>query len=389
MSQHNFSIADESGAAYLADVNNALQALASQSAGATEPATRYAYQSWADTTNDVLKIRNAANSAWIIINTLEGNQVVSRASNVILSTAHYGVAFVATANFTQTLTAAATLGNGWWCDYRIEAGITIVFDPNGAENIDGAATKSVTGPAGGRIYCDGSGFKTVGLDLLGAAAPLASPAFTGNPTAPTASGGDNDTSIATTAFVQGELAGKAPLASPTFTGTPLETMGTGSGTAALIGKANINTTAVGNVGGGEDDLMTFSLAANSLSAVGKGIRVTAWGTAANNANAKSVRLAIGGVGILVALVVSINSAWKIDYLIISTGTNTQDVFHRISQINSGATPNVSVMDTISPATGAASHPNVDTSTVLVIKCTGTGVADNDIVQEGMLVEYIG
>jgi len=33
-------------------------------------------------------------------------------------------------------------------------------------------------------------------------APLASPTFTGNPTAPTAAAGDNDTSIATTAFVQ-------------------------------------------------------------------------------------------------------------------------------------------------------------------------------------------
>jgi hypothetical protein len=37
-------------------------------------------------------------------------------------------------------------------------------------------------------------------------APLASPALTGNPTAPTAAAADNDTSIATTAFVQGELA---------------------------------------------------------------------------------------------------------------------------------------------------------------------------------------
>jgi hypothetical protein len=37
-------------------------------------------------------------------------------------------------------------------------------------------------------------------------APLASPAFTGNPTAPTAALADNDTSIATTAFVQQELA---------------------------------------------------------------------------------------------------------------------------------------------------------------------------------------
>lgn len=36
-------------------------------------------------------------------------------------------------------------------------------------------------------------------------APLASPALTGTPTAPTASANDSDTSIATTAYVQGEL----------------------------------------------------------------------------------------------------------------------------------------------------------------------------------------
>lgn len=41
------------------------------------------------------------------------------------------------------------------------------------------------------------------------AAPLASPALTGNPTAPTAAVLDNDTSIATTAFVQQELTGQA------------------------------------------------------------------------------------------------------------------------------------------------------------------------------------
>lgn len=45
-------------------------------------------------------------------------------------------------------------------------------------------------------------------------APLASPAFTAVPTAPTAAGGTSTTQIATTAFVQGLLA------SPTFTGVP-------------------------------------------------------------------------------------------------------------------------------------------------------------------------
>ena len=51
-------------------------------------------------------------------------------------------------------------------------------------------------------------------------ADLASPALTGNPTAPTQAGGNNSTRLATTAYVQGELTAKANLASPTFTGVP-------------------------------------------------------------------------------------------------------------------------------------------------------------------------
>lgn len=51
------------------------------------------------------------------------------------------------------------------------------------------------------VVHDGS---TVGGSAL---ATLASPAFTGNPTAPTPSPGDNDTSIATTAFVQAAISG--------------------------------------------------------------------------------------------------------------------------------------------------------------------------------------
>lgn len=51
-------------------------------------------------------------------------------------------------------------------------------------------------------------------------APLASPEFTGSPTAPTQTFGDNTTKLATTEFVQTGLSPKAPIASPTFTGTP-------------------------------------------------------------------------------------------------------------------------------------------------------------------------
>lgn len=65
MSQHDMNLADAAGAAFLADLNLALPAIASNNSGTTAPATTFAYQWWADTTTNILKQRNGANSAWI------------------------------------------------------------------------------------------------------------------------------------------------------------------------------------------------------------------------------------------------------------------------------------------------------------------------------------
>lgn len=70
MSQHDQDVANQAGAAFRADLNLALVALFSNSSGASAPATMIAYQWWADTTTGLLKIRNAANSAWITVGTL-------------------------------------------------------------------------------------------------------------------------------------------------------------------------------------------------------------------------------------------------------------------------------------------------------------------------------
>ena len=153
-------IDDAAGAAFLADLNLALPALASLQSGASAPSTAYAYQLWADTTAGLLKQRNAANSGWIVRGALAESFVLSRSSNTILAGADLGKAIIATAAFTQTLTAAATLGDGWFCDYNAQ-GYSIVLDPNGSEQIDGATTKTVTGS--GRIYCNGSAFFTIGF----------------------------------------------------------------------------------------------------------------------------------------------------------------------------------------------------------------------------------
>jgi hypothetical protein len=65
---------------------------------------------------------------------------------------------------------------------------------------------------------DDANFAGTLTNLLALKSPLASPTFTGTPTAPTAPVGTNTTQLATTAFVIGQ--GYAPIESPVFTGSP-------------------------------------------------------------------------------------------------------------------------------------------------------------------------
>jgi phage-related tail fiber protein len=89
------------------------------------------------------------------------------------------------------------------------------------------------------------------------AALLASPTFTGVPTAPTATAGTNTTQIATTAFVQAyDDAAKANLASPTFTGVP----------AAPTAAAATNTTQIATTAfvQAHDDATKANLASSNV-----------------------------------------------------------------------------------------------------------------------------
>lgn len=70
MAQADYTILNDTRTAVRADLNAHLAAIVSNNSGATEPATMFAYQWWADTTTGLLKQRNAANSAWITIGTL-------------------------------------------------------------------------------------------------------------------------------------------------------------------------------------------------------------------------------------------------------------------------------------------------------------------------------
>jgi len=70
MAQHDYDIANASGATVRADINTALSAIATNNSGSSAPSTTFAFQWFADTATDTLKIRNAANSAYINVGTL-------------------------------------------------------------------------------------------------------------------------------------------------------------------------------------------------------------------------------------------------------------------------------------------------------------------------------
>lgn len=119
-----------------------------------------------------------------------------------------------TANVQCATGPSYTLAVGQWYEF--------VADSGAGTGLLLLSQSSGNGPNGVQSFNGRTGVVTLsGTDITNAGgALLASPAFTGTPTAPTATTGTNTTQLATTAFVTTATTGLAPLASPAFTGTP-------------------------------------------------------------------------------------------------------------------------------------------------------------------------
>lgn len=83
MSQHDYVIANQTFPNTRTDLNNAFAAIVSQNAGASAPSTTYAYMLWYDTTNDLLKMRNADDDAWVDLFTVDQTGDTARANGVV------------------------------------------------------------------------------------------------------------------------------------------------------------------------------------------------------------------------------------------------------------------------------------------------------------------
>lgn len=131
---------------------------------------------------------------------------------------------------------------------------------------------------------------------------------------------------------------------------------------------------VGNVGGGEDDLIaTPVLWANSLSYDGQVVIAEFYGNFAANANNKTLKIKFDGTTVLDSGAAAFQGGWSARM--------------HITRINNGANARVNCTLLVAgqyPFNGNVFAPSIIVGNDIIIKCTGESAAsaDNDIVQAG-------
>ena len=128
MATHDYNIANGTGAAVRADINNALAAIQSTNSNSSAPSTTVAFQLWADTSSGTLKIRNAANSAFIELMQLDGTMTMEDGS-----ASSPGLAFRDDLNTGIFSSAADKFNIATGGVERMELGTTTIFNEDGAD----------------------------------------------------------------------------------------------------------------------------------------------------------------------------------------------------------------------------------------------------------------
>lgn len=181
------------------------------------------------------------------------------------------------------------------------------------------------------------------------------------------------------------VSGQVSTTSQTFNGTKtfndpvLYLPGTAtSGNATVSGVVYANNVAVVTTGAPEEDLMTYTMPANVLSAAGKGVRVTVWSfTDATNAS-KTTKVYFGATAVSVN---TNNAANNIHFFIyhIHRITSTTQTGFAFKGSDTGIA-SAFRLDSVSPGETLTS--------AVTIKVTGTA-AGGTITARGMIVEVVG
>lgn len=149
--------------------------------------------------------------------------------------------------------------------------------------------------------------------------------------------------------------------------------GTSSNDAAVGGVLYVSTSAVGNVGTGDDTLHSYSLPANTLATNNQSISIKAFGTVGSG---KTIRVKFGATTIT-ELTTAVGGDWRIDAVVFRTGAATQKCFASIYCGSSGTYDGHN-----NYVTAAATL-----SGVVTVAITGEGSSNNDVVCEMSIIEW--
>lgn len=164
-------------------------------------------------------------------------------------------------------------------------------------------------------------------------------------------------------------------------------LGTKAGTSTSYAKVGgtlfSDTTTVGNVGAGEDDLSTYTLPANALVNSGDRILYQASGSFGASLNNKRLRVRFGTSGTSVtfdtgALAITAATEWVLAGEIIRVGGTSQKGYGALTTTSG----------TLAAYADLETALNQNLSGTVVVKLTGEATANNDVVQETFTVDYL-
>ncbi len=172
------------------------------------------------------------------------------------------------------------------------------------------------------------------------------------------------------------LAAGSGIAITTNAGSDTVTIANSGGAFVL----NTNTTPVGNVGSGEDDLITYSVPANTLDTNSQFIHYIMGGTFAASINNKRIRIKLGSTTILDTGALAITAAgdWNAEGYIVRTGSATQRC---LVEFSSNETALLATADYV--------DATEDLTTGLTLKATGEATDNDDIIQKFLIAEKGG
>lgn len=164
--------------------------------------------------------------------------------------ADMGKLLLCSGTFTVSLSAAATLGDGF--SFIIENNGTgvITIDPNSTEQIDGVATKTLAAGDWCVVTCTGTGFNTFGVSSISTSSVQ------------TAISGSNYDELGTYAFALFQTSNTAIVVGNNYSGSSLRYWGISTNSATGIGSASSSGSATSMTGTWKAMTRTSALSGN-------------------------------------------------------------------------------------------------------------------------------